>query len=819
VRVRWRQLPGRAGVVEQVARDVVAIVTGHPQRAIEPPVAFPSANLAGRAGDGRAFAQTAQPISYVEAREQLVGATWDSGADIVALLAADGTTVSWRTDAGPRARRTLLDMEKRRRPMITNFRPGIGGHNRRRHVIDPYDGLDEYPPAVWRAVTGGARIGIIELNQTGNAVGCIRLSGEDNETAVGQIAPIVGLQNRFAEEIQLRYLLLAIQMSGKREVRPTRASAPTDGTLERDDMLLLDRWTDEGWLRHTLWRDGDRIARDILPGETLLQRWEKNHVGLWLATYGRQMDYVKDRLQLRAMMMVSAEERDNVTRRLGMAKMNKGPLIGNGWGPLPFGFYRDPATREPRQDLEQAKWVFKAFQYAATGNYLNGEGLSTRKLAEQLAEEGCPFDHDRLGVILRAPIYATGEWTQQVRGIPVAQKPIQLELPVPITLFQTVQNLLSLRKGQSKNTPLGEFLLNYVETVHTQCENERRERNLQPGKVKQEDVDPETYLDKPRLRAHIKPSNPSARRLHHVPYVPDCCRTTGGRGSRGAWTWENDWLEPPIVEAIRQLATHPAVLEEAARAARHEVAISTEALTDDRRAELEREILNLEAQQEEALEAQVARAADGRGMELVTYERIHGRLADRIHAIKTELAMDVQVTAKEKDPSGYDGRIATFLDLMTVERPDDPFHKAMRARLFQRLVSKIEIDDEGEGPITITIYGHLVPPGSPILAGNPVLEGADLIDAYEDWKNGRIPKADQEWGRVQEQIQTALSVESDKAVWSYYADLTLIAGETSRRRTERASTGHTGWSKRSGHSKRPGQSAWVMSISIEPTGT
>lgn len=756
VLVQWRRLPAKPGVVEQIARDVIAIVTGHPQLPRQAREVY-VASRRGRIEVGSAvLAQVLRPISYIEARELLVGAISSATDGTVELATADGTTITTKPGESRPRGRTVFDMQSIRRPMVVNIRPGKGGQPRFSNKLDPCEGLDEFPPAVWRGGPAGSRIGVIELNPKGNAVGGIRLSSQDNETAVQQIYPILGLENRHADELQLRYLLLAIHVSGKWEVRPDRASAPIDGTLERQDMLLLDDWIGEGWVRSVIWRDGDRIARDILPGETLLRRWEKNRVGLWLATYGRKMDYEKDRLQLRAMMMVSAEERDNVTRRLGIARINKGPLAGRGWAALRYGFYRDPKTKEPRQDLEQAEWILKAFQYAATGDYLRGEGLSTRKLAEQLAREQCPFDHDRLRTILRDPIYATGEWTANVRGVPVAQEPIPLELPVPITLFQTVQNLLSLRKGQSKNTPLGEFLLNYVETVHKQCAEERRERRLPPGKVKTEETHPDSYVDRPRLRGHVDPSNPDARRLRHSPFVPACCRS-GGRGSGGAWTWENDWMEPPIVEAIRELAEHPAVLEEAARAARHEVARTGAVVSSDRRAELEADIENLIAKRDEEVDRRVALAAEGKDMDLDSFRRVHDALEDRIHSIRAELALDAAVAEQEKNPTGYGQRVNSFLDLMTVERPDDPFHKAMRARLFQRIVSKVEIDDDGDGPIAITIYGQLAPPGSPVEAGNPVLEGADLLDAYEDWKAGRIPQADQEWARVQEEIETALS--------------------------------------------------------------
>jgi len=53
------------------------------------------------------------------------------------------------------------------------------------------------------------------------------------------------------------------------------------------------------------------------------------------------------------------------------------------------------------------------------------------------------------------------------------------------------------------------------------------------------------------------------------------------------------------------------------------------------------------------------------------------------------------------------------LEILTPETPSDPWLRQLRARLFQRIVSKVTIDDSGSGPITVTIEGPLIPEAAP----------------------------------------------------------------------------------------------------------
>jgi hypothetical protein len=387
---------------------------------------------------------------------------------------------------------------------------------------------------------------VIELSSTGNAVILCRLSSEeDYDRFVDQIQPCMALAAQYG--LEARTAIIAEGMSGTRQVRPDRAGPPGPGVLEREDIRVLDALIAQGWVEHVIARTGDRLARDSLPAETLLARFADRGIGLWLSDYGRRMNYTSDsgdRTLMRIMMVVSAEERERNVRRLHAGQLNKGPLAGRGnlGGITRFGFIREKRG-SLYQDPEQWPWILRAFELADVGT-TDGEALSTRKVAEQLVNEGCPFDHDRVRVILKDPIYATGEYVVNVRGIAIPQDPIPLTNPVPIDRFTRVQDLLALRKGRSPVTPIGEFLLNAVDARHAQCIDVLiKER---PARIK-------GYL------TTGKRVKPEPRVYRHVMGTPACCRT-GGRGQHGSFTWRREALEAPIVRELHKLATHPEIL-------------------------------------------------------------------------------------------------------------------------------------------------------------------------------------------------------------------------------------------------------------------
>lgn len=830
VTVLWRQLPSVDLEAAHAAREIVEVVTGYIQRRLDAPqLLLPAA--APRDDDPRwVTTQSAEPISYVAAAERLVAILGDFGGPATHALTDRGRQLALEPRARRRARRTVRGVGEtsqtengaglgasHRGPSVIHVRPGSGGAQRRLDFVrDPLAGLDAWGELLWWPVPGsGTMLGLISRDPNGNAAGLCRLSGEDrDDTLVDQVQKAVALEAANPERISIRYILLAVNMSGTREVRPPRAMPAPPGLLERDDILLLEKWFGEGWVEHVIWRDGRRIAREILPAEQILQSLRRNRVNLWLSSYGRMIDWNSDKLGIRALNMVSAEDRDNIDRSLQEARLRRGPLAGDGWrnSPPRFGFIKHAKTLERLPDPEQWPWILRAFELADTGDHDEPAGLSTRKLAAALAAEGCPFDHERLRQILRDPIYATGEWEVKVRGVSVAQRPIALPegTAVPIDRFLRVSGKLALRKGSTKRTPLGEFLFNYVETVHKQCEGDYG-NNGSPVLVKGNIV---------RGREH-------QRILHHSPTAGRC--SARGRGLRGAFTWDRDELQTPVVEALRELVTHPEVLAQAALAVRHEISASSPRLTAEQRAQLEHELAEIDQRQEAAAEEWVDRAIRDSGVLLADYDRIAGALRRRRETIERRLAADEAASSLGDEPSRAQGAHdlkEAFLEIMTVETPADPQLLALRARLFQCCVSKLIIDDDGEptAPITITIEGHLVPDPSAAVA-SPLVAAGDVLRSYITARDGRLPEAERhfgEVGRVQGEVaevapdvETAYEYGYHKAVSTLQSHF-FSTNRSELRAVERRQLDNLNWARRRYRMPLASTAAWRATVQAAP---
>ena len=631
--------------------------------------------------------------------------------------------------------------------------------------------LDEIGKEIyWYRGSSGATMAVVELDREGNTVIGTRLSSDDrNERLIDQVRPTMALAER-EEALRVRCIVLAFNMSGTRYVRADRAPKPPADEEQRDDIHAIDEMIEAGWCRHLIWRDGDRIARKVIYGLSALERWQKNGVGLWLSSQGRKMDYERDGLMLQAMMVVSAEERNNTTRRLQTASINKGPLRGLGWlGTTPFGFQRDPSTHEIRQDPEQWPYIRRAFELAASGKYLDGAGLSTKRVAEKLKEEGCGFDDDHVRKMLGNVIHCTGEFVTHVRGVPITQKPIALTDPVPLSQFQEVQDLLALRQGRSERTPVGEFLFNYVETVCGRCKSPRDERDRGRALIR-------GYI--------LSQQNPDLRRYRHQIWVPDACK--GGKS-----TFERDDLERPVVEMIRQLATDPDVLKAVAEASRYDESSSAPRLNADAKESLRRKIAELETRRDAVNTLFVERA--GLGDPRWNYDdhiaAIHG-FNQQIGVAEDQLVTEELLSSQAKGDAVSNSRERDFLEIMTMETPTDPKHLALRARLFQRCVSRIVINHDGAGNVdSIEVEGHLIPEGAELAAGNPILNSADLLDGYALRKQGLGPVPTQ----VDPEIETALTERAEKAVSMLYHKLFVMQTTHAKRRQEQHSFESTAW--------------------------
>jgi predicted ArsR family transcriptional regulator len=707
--------------------------------------------------------------------------------------------------------------KQRRNPATINLRPGRGGAQRRLDLKgDPAEGLERFGEVTWWPVPGpGTMLGLIERQVDGNAVALCRLSGEDrDDTLIDQVEKALALEAGNSETLSIRYILLALDMSGTREVRPPRALPAPAHILERDDIVQFERWVKEGWVEHAIWRDGRRIAREVLPAEMIVRILRENRVNLWLSSYGRAIDWNSDRLGIRALNLVAAEDRDNTERMLQEARLRRGPFAGNGWrnSPPRFGFVREPKTLELVEDDEQWPWIHRAHELADVGTFADEAGLSTRAIAKALADEGCPFDHDRIRQILKDPIYATGEWHVHVRGIPVAQLPLALKNPVPLDRFLRNQAKLELRQGSTKRTPLGEFLFNYVEVVHKQCAGELW-KNGSPVLIK----------------GHIAAGRESQRRLRHSPSVPAQCKGKG-RALRGAFTWDRSELQDPVVKALRELVEHPEVLEQARLAARHQIACATPQLSDDQREQLQRDLIEIRQREQVAAEEWVDRAVRDSSIGIDEYQRVAAALKRKRESIERRLDADVEdqrTPAERATPQNVEELKRAFLEIMSVETPSDPLMRQVRARLFQILVSRIEIDDDGgpANPITITVEGHLVPPTGEG-AASPLVAARELLESYAAARSGQTPEAERRLDALDEKARRVAEEAEDVETayqYGYHKSVSTLSSHffaLSRRELKalrRQRLDATEWHMRRDPVREDWGAAWCLTVEVAPS--
>ena len=792
VRVRWEQVPATTAEVEQVARGIVETVTRFRQVRVDAPTLH--APLGSRDATPRT-AQADGPLQFRIAQARIVGVQFvDEGGARIRLLLDDGTTIDVDERDNRRARHrlaTMGDLSPRRRPARVMSRPGTAATKKK---LDPIGGLyplvKEFGEVIWTPCADGASIGVLDMYDHGNAVLLHRVSGDENDTLAGQFGPTLGLSRQHPDVLVPRKAIFAVNMSGTREYWPEQVGGSRTGMPQREDLILLDRWIDEAWVEFVAARDDDRIAREMIWHQVARHRWRTAGVGLWLARYGRQMDYDKDRIALGAMALVAEEERVNVTRRMQAAKIDKGPALGLGWGTKArIGFLKDLENGGYCQNMKQWSYVLRIFELADVDD---ANALSTARIAEQSTAEGFGLTRERVRTILEDPIYTTGEWSVNLRGVEIPQPPIELTEPVPIDRFQRIQDMLALRQGRSGVTPIGEFLVNYVETIHVQCQDERRHVRA--------------FEERPLLKGYIDDKNsPDLRRIRHVPWVPECCKGTG-RGFGGAHAWDRDLIEKPIVTEIRRIAEHPELQRQLALAERHHIATSRTRLTEEQRQEIERDIQRLEEAQTAEFDRWIDGVAAGTPVDRKEHDSRIGRFSQRIKSLQARLDADAAAATAESDdgvPRDDGRRLRDFLEIMTVETPDDPFHKRLRARLFQRVLQRIEIDDPGSGPITITLHGHLVPETTPVDASNPVHACHDLLDAYATRK-ARQKQGLAAAGEARATTQTAMAKGDHMAVWGeMYSQLLDLPSKEKQERQLKMALDSIAWRQRITHAKKP----------------
>jgi hypothetical protein len=256
------------------------------------------------------------------------------------------------------------------------------------------------------------------------------------------------------------------------------------------------------------------------------------------------------------------------------------------------------------------------------------------------------------------------------------------------------------------------------------------------------------------------------------------------------------------------------VLRALAEADRHEVAETSARLTDAQRLAIENEIQELELKIGAACSNYAEEVAAGASIDPKVFEQMIGALNRKVETNQARLAADDFEAANARDLTSAqrEKRVQTFLDIMTVKVPEDPQLRALRARLFQRVVHRIEIEDSGSGPITMTLYGHLVPEGASLHARDPISASADLLDALALMREDGTPQAEATLQKLSE-IETALPVRAEKAVSSLIPLLPQLQTTSSIEQLQRRTLQHDGWSRRRSQ-RSTGGAAWRKTSTI-----
>jgi hypothetical protein len=422
-----------------------------------------------------------------------------------------------------------------------------------------------------------------------------------------------------------------------------------------------------------------------MPFEAFWRFLREHQIDFYLTSLGRKVDWRQDRLLLRTLNTVSAEDREWIKQRTHDALAARWLREGRGWpGARMFGFRRNPLTKFLEVDPEQ--WEFVKRIHLGYARLEDGRGGGVGRVVDELKALGCELSPSQVRRVLRDRVYVDGRWNVTYEGERHPGRTISLNEPIPEAVFQRNQELFATRRGKSTTTPLGTFCLNSVDFVHASCEHERNARGL-PA----------------RLRGRLQGDSP-ARMYRHSPWVPGTCR---------GFSIEQDQIEPHVIEAVVAVAAgHPAVLKawrDARRAAGPE---HPELLAPSELESLRRRIGALQRQLARLQRHYIDRLAAGDQLD----ERDYG---DLVHGVRRELAhLRARVAASEVALHGLDRTSADLQDadglttaLRAVATPDvpaDPALRAARAALINAALTRVRVRDGDDG-VTVELTSPLGP--------------------------------------------------------------------------------------------------------------
>jgi len=498
-------------------------------------------------------------------------------------------------------------------------------------------------------------------NEVGTGIVLARLSSRDiqhGETAMGQIHPARELCSDLG--LVPRLLIVTTNNGGGRDYE------------ERPDFDLVGRSLAAGWCEWVMWRDTGRIAREPLPAELFYRRLRDGGADLYLTRLGRRVDWRNDRLMLRTLGIVDAEERESIKERTHDALIFRWLREGRGWpGARLFGLRRNPITKFMEVDPEQ--WEFVKRIHLGYARLEDGRGGGLGSLAKELLELGCDLRPTQIRRVLRDPVYMTGQWSVTYEGTEYPCRKIELAEPIPLEVHQRNLELLDLRQGKSTATPPGTFCLNGVDVVHKDCEDKRDARGLRA-----------------LIRGRVQGTRDN-RRYRHAPWVPDGCR---------GFTLEREVLENPVLEALWKLADHPIVLEEWNRAQRRSLSTSPSLVDGDQAAHLKTRLEVLGRQHARLSRLFRDRLAAGEDLDERDFVELLGGVREEIQQLERRLAeaeIVLEGLDRQPGPEDAEGLGSSLRGALPLEVPQDPARRALRAAVGQTVLSEVRLSEVGQG--------------------------------------------------------------------------------------------------------------------------
>jgi hypothetical protein len=314
----------------------------------------------------------------------------------------------------------------------------------------------------------------------GTAATVVRMSKrdmKDGETIAAQLYPCTAFGD--TQGVESGWLIVTTECSGGRAY------------WERPDLMAIEDLIGKGLCKAVIWRDVTRMARDrqtFLDHCTVLQQAA---VSLYVQQLGRAVDWSNFVDWMTLVMQVEFAVFERIQTKL---RMHGGIWTGciltgkGGSGSKPFGFRRDAdgwlqvdrrmwpwvkvihlGLRELKREDDSGLPALREL-LANAGKHLTIEQIATalgteaearglRAMSRLLESCGIKRSYATLSQMLANRIYVDGSFSNEIEGITIDMKPVDIADPIPASVYLINQEILAQSKGTSIKTRLAEFAL------------------------------------------------------------------------------------------------------------------------------------------------------------------------------------------------------------------------------------------------------------------------------------------------------------------------------------------------------------------------